>query len=69
MAFFDHGPKGLDRVPKRCRNLRGMSYGKQLLLHEVRLPASSGKAHCKRVHCNKFVGWKLHGKDEARGGK
>ena len=69
MAFFDHGPKGLDRVPERCRNLRGMSYGKKILLHEVRLPDSFGKAHCRRVDSNKFVCLKLHGKDEARGGK
>ena len=54
MALFDHGPKGLDQVPERCRNFRGMSYGKQLLLHEVRLPASFGKAHCRKVHSNKL---------------
>lgn len=42
MAMFDHGPKGLDQIPNGCRNLRGVSCGKQPLLHKVKLPTLLG---------------------------
>ena len=69
MAMFDHGPKGLDQIPKGCRNLRGVSCGKQPLLHKVKLPTSVGMAQCRWVYSNRFVCWKHYGKDEARGEK